>query len=311
MTILIRGLHSIHPAHQHGVVTIGNFDGVHLGHQRLLETLVKRAHDLNAISIVMTFEPQPHEFFSEGNITVPRLTNFREKYYALAAMGVDAVLVVRFDRDFADVSADTFVQDILCTQLRVKHVLVGEDFQFGRDRQGDVTYLQKWGQKLKFTHEIMPTQSIENERISSTRVRQALAHFDGEKVKKLLGRAYTMRGRVCYGTQLGRQLGFPTANIYLHRALTPIHGIFFVRVYGVVDHAWPGAADVGTRPTVGGTRCLLEVHLLDFSRTIYGTYVEVEFCEKLREEERFDNLELLREKIADDVEQTRKYFHHD
>lgn len=308
MTKLIRGLHNIASQHQGGVVTIGNFDGVHLGHQRLLAHLVSKAKVYGMSSTVMTFDPQPLEFFNRSQVTVPRLTNLREKFYHLADCGVDQVLVLSFDESLAALTAHDFVQKILYERLQAKHVLVGEDFRFGSQRLGDCSLLQKLGRECHFTCEMMPMQQIDNERVSSTRLRQALAKFDSAQVKKLLGHAYSMMGRVMYGAQRGRQWGFPTANIYLQRLLTPVQGVYVVRVHGVANQAWPGVANVGVRPTVDGTRCLLEVHLLDFDRDIYRQYVEVEFCGKLRDEKRFADIGLLREQIAEDVRQAREYF---
>lgn len=307
-TKLIRSYYNITPAEQGGVVTIGNFDGVHLGHQQLLAKTVEMAKRQGVPAIVVTFEPHAFEFFSKQAVTIPRLTRLREKYSALAACGVDAVVVLTFNQVLAELSASDFIANLIVHYLRPSHIIVGDDFHFGRMRQGNFELLQQMGKTLGYTAETMPTFLLDGERVSSTRVRKALAEGDLDMAKRLLGRPYSMQGRVAHGNKLGRELGFPTANIFLHRKLTPVHGVYCVKMHGLVDHPWPGAANVGMRPSVDGTRTLLEVHLLDFNQDIYGRYVEVEFCKKLREEERYPNLDILKEHIANDVVATRKYF---
>lgn len=307
MTKLIRGLHNIASAPKQAVVTIGNFDGVHLGHQALLAKVREKARELKTTSLVITFEPQPFEFFAREKMA-PRLTRWREKFCLLEQYGADAVLVIRFNAAFAGLTANEFVQQILGDALQAKHVIVGDDFQFGHGRKGDFEFLQSSGFDAGFTVENMPSVVYEGERVSSTSVRKALANSDHYLVERLLGRPYTMQGRVVYGDKRGRTMGFPTANIYLHRAVTPVQGVYVVRMYGIEDNALPGVANVGIRPTIGGTRTLLEVHLFDFARDIYGRHVSVEFCEKLRDEQRYASLELLIEQIWKDAGQAREYF---
>jgi riboflavin kinase/FMN adenylyltransferase len=305
---LIRSLYNITPAQQGGVVTIGNFDGVHLGHQALLKRAVARARELGVPSLVMTFEPHPFEFFGREKTAVARLTRLREKFRALEACGVDNVLIMTFNQELASKSASDFVKEYLYESLHPVHVMIGDDFHFGRERQGDFVLLTELGRQYGFTSEAMPTLKIDDERVSSTRLRKVLDDGDHRLARRLLGRPYTMQGRVRQGDQLGRQWGFPTANIFLHRAKTPLMGIYTVLVHGLADHPLPGAANLGMRPTVDGTRTLLEVHLLDFNQEIYGRYVEVEFCEKLRDEVRYPSIELLKEQIARDVAVSREYF---
>lgn len=305
---IIRSVHNIKPQHQSAVVTIGNFDGVHLGHQALLKKAIQRARELDVPMIVMTFEPHPFEFFAKDNVSIPRLTRLREKCCALLETGADYVLVLPFNQQLASLSASDFVTQILHDALHTKHVLVGDDFQFGRGRQGSFSLLQQMGKALGFETEFMATVKVEGERVSSTRVRKALADGDHALVKRLLGRPYYMLGKIQHGDKLGRQLGFPTANIFLHRKLAPVSGVYAVLMHDVADQPLPGAANVGSRPTVDGTKTLLEVHLIDFDQDIYGRYVKVEFCEKLREEMRYPNLDLLKDQIAKDVALTRKYF---
>src|SRR5579883_270089 len=291
-TRLIRSLYNITPQQQRGIVTIGNFDGVHLGHQQLIASVVKEAHERKLPSTVITFEPHPFEFFQQANLTIPRLTRLREKFCALAQCGIDNVLILPFNQELAKKTSTQFVNDILGEALHVQHVIIGDDFHFGYQRQGNIHLLREMGKDLGFTVEAMATVLIEGDRVSSTRVRHALAIGDHGLVKKLLGRPYSMLGRIREGDQLGRQWGYPTANIFLHRRLTPVRGVYTVYVYGIADHPLPGTAYIGMRPTIDGTKALLEVHLLDFDQDIYGRYVRVEFCEKLRDDERFANVEL-------------------
>lgn len=307
-TKLIRGLYNCTFSHQGGVITIGNFDGVHLGHQELIAQVIKKAKELNVPSIVVTFEPHPFEFFSHNELHIPRITRLREKFTDLASTGVDYVLILPFNQKLAKTPAYSFIADVLFAHLKPQAMIVGDDFHFGYQRQGDFSFLRKMGAELGFDVSTMPTFHLDGERVSSTRVRNALGQGDLTLATQLLGHAYSMQGRIRPGDQLGRRLGFPTANIYLHRKLTPVKGIFTVFMHGILAHPIPGVANVGTRPTLDGTRTLLEVHLLDFNQELYGRYVKVEFCKKLRDEERFSSLIELQEHIAKDVVEARKYF---
>ncbi len=304
---LIRFLYNLSPSTRGGVLTIGNFDGVHLGHQALLEEVIKEAKKRDVSSTVITFEPHPFEFFAGDKLTIPRITRLREKYTQLAKTGIDNIVILEFNQSLADLSASDFVS-LLQQALYPCHIVIGDDFRFGKGREGDFQLLATKGKELGFSLAAMPTFELAGERVSSTRVRKALMQDDLALASQLLGRPYTMQGRVRHGDALGTQLGFPTANIHLHRRLTPVKGIFTVYMRGLSDKPLPGVANIGTRPTVGGTRTLLEVHLLDFNQNIYGRYIEVEFCQKLREEERYPSLELLKEQIARDVEAAREYF---
>jgi riboflavin kinase/FMN adenylyltransferase len=307
-TELIRGLYNISPQHQGCVVTIGNFDGVHRGHQALLARVKERAKQLQVPSLVMTFEPQPAEFFAKDKPKVPRLTRFREKFRALARSGVDKVLVLPFNQWVADLSAEQFVEQVLYQGCGAKDIIIGDDFRFGRARQGDFAFLKQISEQYGFGVEEMPTLMDNEERISSTRIRQALGEANHTLAERFLGRPYAMEGRVVHGDKLGRSFGFPTANIHLHREATPVQGIYTVRMHGLAAAPLPGVANVGTRPTVGGTRSLLEVYLFNFNQDIYGRYVCVEFCEKQRDEERYDNLDLLIQQMQKDADQARHYF---
>jgi riboflavin kinase/FMN adenylyltransferase len=307
-TKLFRSLCNITPEQQAGVITIGNFDGIHLGHQQLIAKTVEKAKELNVPSVVVTFEPHAFEYFAGQNVVVPRLTRLREKFCHIAKYGVDNVVILTFNHELANKSASDFVTEVLHTGFAPVHVVVGDDFHFGHERRGDFTLLKQWGNKLGFTVEALSTVTINDERVSSTRVRKALAAGDHALVRQLLGRSYSMMGRVRHGDKRGREFGFPTANIFLHRKLTPVRGVYTVLMHGIADRPLPGVANIGIRPTVDGTRTLLEVHLLDFNQDIYGCYVEVEFCEKLRDEARYANLDLLKAQIAKDVIAAQNYF---
>ena len=308
MTQLMRGVKNIPARLRGGVVAIGNFDGVHKGHQALLADVLAAAKQLNAPALVVTFEPQTSEFFSAGKAPAPRLTRLREKFHALVKLGMDGVLVLHFTQQFAQMSAAEFIDEVLVAGLGVRQVMVGDDFRFGKGRQGNYAFLQEQGARQGFTVSTMPPFLLHNERVSSTLVRQALATGEDCLVKRLLGHPYFMEGRVVRGDQRGRTIGFPTANIFLHRKVAPIHGVYVVRMHGIGATPLPGVANIGTRPTVSGTRSLLEVHLFDFDADIYQRQVRVEFCKKLRDEQRFANFDLLKEQIWRDAANARDYF---
>jgi len=307
-TQIIRGLHNIHPNHRGCVVTIGNFDGMHVGHQTILARLKENAKRLMAPSCVITFEPQPREFFAKDQLNVPRLMRWSEKYYALSQLNIDYLLVIQFNKQFSILSSIDFIKEILVNQLAIKSILVGDDFRFGKGREGDFHFLKKSGEIFDF--EVEDTQSIflNNERVSSTAIRKALINGNHHLAEQLLSHPYTMMGKVVHGDKVGRELGFPTANIFLHRSVSPLQGIYVVRMHGLSNKGLPGVANVGMRPTVNGTRMLLEVYLLNFNENIYGKRVCVEFCKKLRDEERYPTLDLLKIQIAKDVEAAKDFF---
>ena len=302
---LIRGWHNLKPRHRGCVLTIGNFDGVHRGHQALLKNLLEHSAALKLPSVVITFEPQPNEYFRRDK-KITRLMRLREKIQALDEAGVDRLLVGYFNGAFAQVSAEDFVRDYLVGRLGVKHIIVGDDFRFGFERRGDVQLLSSMGELHGFTVQKMMTTSDHDERVSSTLVRESLEAGNLERAEQLLGHRYSLSGRVIHGDKLGRTLGFPTANIYLHRLYTPVHGIFAVLVAGLGSTLRQGVASVGTRPTVGGTKVILEVFLFDFDEDIYGRHLRVHFVAKHRDEEKFPTVEAMRVQIAEDVEWARK-----
>ncbi len=299
--VLIRNLSQLRPRHQNCVATIGNFDGVHLGHQTVLQQLTTKAARLQLPTVVIIFEPQPQEFFAPNQAPAP-LTRRREKHIAMHGYGVDKVLCLHFDERLAALSADTFIEQILVKGLGIQHLVIGDDFKFGQGREGHFATLQQAGKDYDFSIESQHTFILGNERVSSTRIRQALMQGDLEGARALLGRPYSMYGRVRHGQQIGRTIGFPTANIFLHRQVSPLSGVFAVTLHGVADNALAGIANLGTRPTLKGTQLVLEVHLFNFKKTIYGHYVEVEFVQKLRDEQRFSSIEILKQQIDKDIQ---------
>lgn len=292
------------------ILTIGNFDGVHRGHQALLERLTAHARKMALPAAVLTFEPHPREFFAPDQAPA-RLTSLREKLNLLERGGVDHVYVCRFDARLAALSAETFIERILVRGLSTRHLMIGDDFRFGKGRGGDFALLQRAGSMHRFGVEAMATLDWEGERVSSSAVRDALEAGDIEHASRLLGRPYCIAGRVVAGEQIGRQLGFPTTNVQLKRKRLPLAGVFAVTLAGVpgVSQALPGAASLGVRPTLGaGLSPVLEVHLLNFDRSIYGAHVTVNFLHRLRDEAKYNNLEALKAQIVLDVEATRNYF---
>lgn len=304
---LIRGLQNIRPKHHGCVATIGNFDGVHLGHQAVLGQLAEKAAELCLPTTLITFEPQPMEYFMPDKVPA-RLTRFREKMLALQRYSVDRVCCLSFNDKLAKLTAEDFIEQVLVEKLGVKYLVVGDDFRFGMNRAGNFEMLIAAGKKHDFQVVSMHTFEIDAERVSSTRIRKALEKGDMSEAEKLLGRRYRMSGRVAHGEKLGRELGFPTANIHLHRQASAIQGIFVVEVFGLDDEPLQGVASVGTRPTVNETKTLLEVYLFDFDQDIYGRHIQVSFLKKLRDEEKFNSLDELKEKIQWDVEQAQAYF---
>lgn len=308
----INGLSALESRHHGCVATIGSFDGVHRGHRVLLEQLRQRATELALPSLVMIFEPQPYEFFSREQAPA-RLTRLREKVLALFDAGVDRVLCVKFDRLFRSLTAAEFVDQVLIRQLGIAHLVVGDDFRFGCDRTGDFPFLQKRGAESGFSVCDTKTQLEANARISSTRIRQLLQEDRIAEAAALLGREYSVTGRVTHGQQLGRKLGFPTANLALGRCRAPVQGVYAVtaavREAGESRVWMNGVANVGLRPTVsGGRKPLLEVHLLDRAIDLYGCCLEVRFQHKLRAESRFESLEALQQQIARDIASARQWF---
>ncbi|MDE9427585.1 bifunctional riboflavin kinase/FAD synthetase [Xenorhabdus bovienii] len=303
---LIRGVHNIRARHHGCVLTIGNFDGVHRGHQALLKHLKQEGLRSGLPTIVMIFEPQPLEVFAADKAPA-RLTRLRDKIRYLSQYGVDYLLCVKFDRNFAANSPEAFVSRLLVEKLGVKFLAIGDDFRFGKNRLGDFHYLQQAGKQYGF--DIASTDSFCDSglRISSTAIRQALQDDDLALAETLLGHPYSISGRVVHGNRLGRTIGFPTANLPLKRLVAPVKGVYAVEVYGLGDKPLPGVANIGNRPTVAGLGQQLEVHLIDTQMDLYGRHIDVVLRKKLRDEQRFASLDALKQQIANDVVAARDY----
>ncbi|MGY3927120.1 bifunctional riboflavin kinase/FAD synthetase [Aeromonas simiae] len=303
---LIRGIHNLRPRHRGCVLTIGNFDGVHLGHRAVLARLQEKAASLGLPACVMLFEPQPLELFADAKAP-PRLSRLREKAEALQAIGIERLLCVRFNHDFASQSAECFIEELLVGKLGVRYLVVGDDFRFGKGRCGDFHLLEEAGRRFGF--EVISTQSfsLSRQRVSSTLVREALAAGRMAEVEMMLGRPYSISGRVAHGDKLGRTIGFPTANLALKRRVAPVSGVYAVEVL-CSGKTFPGVANVGQRPTLNGTQARLEVHLFDFSGDLYGQQVQVMLHHKLREEQKFPSFDALRAQIERDAQAARHWF---
>lgn len=307
MTHLIRGLHNLSTPLAGAVVAMGNFDGLHLGHQSLLLALKTAAKARGLPSVVILFEPQPREFFQKNN-AIPRLMRFREKYLGLKKEGIDYCVCLYFNEALSSLSPEDFVQTVLVEKLNTKTMIVGDDFRFGAKRRGDVNVLKTLGERYHFEVQQINQYQFQGERVSSTTVRNALQAGKMALAKTYTGQYYRLLGKVAHGDKRGRELGFPTANIFLHRHLVALSGIYAVNVYGVGQDVYQGVAYVGTRPVFNGTRVIMEVHLFDFDGSLYGKNLEVEFLHKIRDDQHFDSIEKLIEQIKQDIREARAYF---
>ena len=305
---IVRGLHNVRPEHRHCAVTIGNFDGVHHGHQALLRLLTRKAGEKNVHSCLLSFDPLPHEYFSAGK-PAPRLTSARERYTSIleldASIRPELLLILRFDTTLAQMTAEEFVSKILVDALAVKAVVIGDDFRFGRGRSGDYAFLKSAGDRFGFEVVALSTHSVDNMRVSSTGIRQALLENRLQDAERMLGRPYRICGRVAHGDKRGRTIGFPTANIRLNRPAIPLSGVYLVTLCSPQLGDVTGIANLGKRPTVDGARDQLEVHLFDFDKDIYGMNICVSFHQKIRDERKFDSFEALRQQIERDVVRAR------
>lgn len=301
-----RGLHNTRSFPQGCVLTIGNFDGVHRGHQQVLSRLTSSAASLNLPAAVMVFEPQPKEYFDLEQAPA-RLSSLAEKIELLADCGIDALACMAFNKRFMSLSAEEFVKQVLVDGLNVKALIVGDDFKFGCDRSGDFKYLQLAGKKYGFT--VQDTQTVQqgNLRVSSTEIRAALEQGDLTQAESLLGREFAISGRIAHGQKLGRTLGVPTANVILKRHKTPLVGVYAVQVVTSVG-TFNGVANIGMRPTVGALVPILEPHLFDFSGDLYGQRLKVVFKHKIRDEKRFNGLDELKAAIYSDIEIAKNFF---
>ena len=298
---IIRGIANIKNQISQCVLTLGNFDGVHLGHQQLINHLITQGKRLNLPTVVMLFEPQPLEFFCPDNAP-SRLTSFQEKVILIEKLGIDYIIAIPFNQTFAKMSADNFIQDWLINKLQAKYIAIGDDFRFGYERKGDINLLEHYAQTYGFAVESIPTFVFDHLRVSSTAVRKALSNNDFQLAHCLLGRNYAIAGRVIHGNALARQLGFPTANIHLHRKKPALQGVYLVKVKNSCSQqSYHGIANIGIRPTIEGKKAILEVNLFDFSGDLYGQYLDVTFVKKLRDEKKFNSLTELKEQITQDV----------
>ncbi len=307
---LIRGLYNLKQPLPASAVTIGNFDGVHRGHQLVISQLKRVAEQTSLPTVVIIFEPQPIEYFAPGRAP-KRLARFREKIAYLKGQQIDYLLCLHFDARLAEQSAEDFVQKILLESLNTRHLVIGDDFHFGKNRQGNFEFLQQNSARFGFTVDETETLMDDGERVSSTRIRECIEQGNFEKAAQLLGRPYSLSGRVAHGQKLGRQLGYPTINIKMGDKTLIVKGIFAVRVKGIDNRVLEGVASIGTRPTVAGVDTILEVYILDFDQDVYGYSVEVEFLHKLRDEQKFDSLEELTVHIGRDTENAIAYFRRD
>jgi riboflavin kinase / FMN adenylyltransferase len=300
---LIRGLHNL--KNQTGcALTIGNFDGVHVGHQEIIKKLVSTAKNLNVPSLVVSFSVTPESFFGRPKA---RLSSFRDKHLYLKSLGVDKHLLIRFNGAFSQISAHSFIDDVLVKKIKIKYCYVGDDFRFGKDRLGDCDMLQERSIGHGFNVERVASVSIDNKRVSSSAIRKLLSLGDFQTAEKFLGRPFSISGRVAHGDKQGRTIGFPTANISIRRNLSPVLGVFSVLIK-INNINYKGVCNVGKRPTLGGLKVLLEVFIFDFNQEIYGGCVTVFFKQKCREEIKFNSLEELKNQIKEDVKDSKQYF---
>jgi riboflavin kinase/FMN adenylyltransferase len=307
---LIRGLYNLTHPIPASAVTIGNFDGVHRGHQLVISQLKQVAGAASLPTVVIIFEPQPIEYFAPDKAP-KRLARFREKIAYLKAQRIDYLLCLHFDHKLTAQSAEDFVQQILVNSLNTKHLVIGDDFHFGKNRQGNFQFLKDNCERYGFMVDETETLMIDGERVSSTRIRESIQQGDFEKAAELLGRPYSLSGRIAHGQKLGRELGYPTINIKMGDKTLIVKGIFAVNVKGLDNRVLEGVASIGTRPTVNGVDTILEVYILDFDRDVYGCSVEVNFLHKIRNEEKFDSLEELAAHITQDTEKAKAFFKRD
>ena len=303
---LIRGLHNIKPGHRDCVLTIGNFDGVHLGHQAVLAQVKQIAAALGLPAVVMVFEPQPLELF-KPDAAPARLTRFREKYHWLARLGLDRLLCVNFNADFAGQEPQAFIEQLLLGKLGVRHLIVGDDFCFGKNRAGNFALLQQAAARYGFGLTSTASLKQDDQRVSSTLIRRALEQNDLTQAEQMLGRPFSLMGRVRHGEKVGRQLGFPTANVWLYRNKLPVRGVYAIEAFTAHGH-FHGVANIGARPTLKGKQEQLEAHFFDFQGDLYGQQIEVLLRHKLRAERKFASLAELQQQIQLDAAAARQFF---
>ncbi len=300
---LIRGLHNLKQL-SGCVLTIGNFDGVHIGHQELLKKLVATSKKQGLPSLVVSFSITPETFFGRPKA---RISSFRDKHLFLQSLGVDKHLLIKFNKAFSEISATDFINKVLVEKIGVHHCFIGDDFRFGKGRKGDFSMLKKASLENKFTVEKIGSISIKGRRVSSSEIRKLLTNGDFKTAESFLGRPFSISGKVASGEQIGRTIGFPTANISIKRKLSPVLGVYSVLI-AHMSKTYDGVCNVGKRPTLGGTKTLLEVFIFDFDEEIYGDYVTVVFKQKCRDEKKFSSFDELKKQIQKDVEKSRLFF---
>lgn len=300
---LIRGLQNL-PPQTASVVTIGNFDGVHIGHQKIILRLIQKSKKMGVPSVLISFSPTPQQFFDHEQAA---LSSFKEKHALLSALGLDMHLIIRFNQAFSQLEAQDFVQQILLNKLGMKHCLIGDDFRFGKGRVGDFTLLQNLSKIKDFSLEKTPSILHNNCRISSSEIRSLLAQGKLQSASQMLGCEISITGKIIHGLKNGRNIGFPTINIPIKRKISPIHGVFavIVELDGVT---YQGVCNIGNRPIIGGTKTLLEVFLFDFNQQVYGLEAKTIFKHKIRDERNFDDFSTLKKQIKIDVTDAKKYF---
>lgn len=307
---LIRGIHNIRPRHHGCVATIGNYDGVHLGHTEIIKLVRRKAAELGQPSAVIIFEPQPEEFFARGDPPA-RLSRLREKFRLIEGRGIDRLVVFRFNAALAALKPEHFVRNLLVDKLGVKAMIIGDDFRFGRARSGDFNLLVRLGRSYGFEVQQTPPFLFIGKRISSTYIRYLLRHGYMGEAQRMLGHPFTMEGRVVHGHKRGREWGFPTMNLDLHRRQCPIAGIFAVKVHGLRDEPLNGVAYAGSRPIIDDPRWVLEVHVFDFDEECYGTRITVQFVDRIRDDIAFASFEAMAEQIARDCTSARQILEFD
>lgn len=300
---IIRGLHNL-KQHSGSVVTIGNFDGVHIGHQQIISRLVAKAKTLQLPSILISFTPTPQSFFGREQSV---LTNFKQKHHQLKKLGLDVHLIITFNQKFSQLSADSFIQEVLLAKLGVKFCLIGDDFRFGSGRTGDFKLLQSFAQQHDF--QVENTQSVlcGSQRASSSKIRDFLAQGELQLAAQMLGREFCISGKIIHGKQLGRTIDFPTINIPIKRNISPVLGVFAVQIH-LLGKTFNGVANIGKRPTVNGENILLEVFLFDFNQMVYGEFANVVFKQQIRQEQKFDSFDQLKAQIKLDVKTAKDFF---
>ena len=304
---LIRGLHNIRVRHRQCVATVGNFDGIHLGHQYLIRRLSLLADKYRLSAVIIIFEPQPQEYFAPAQAPA-RLTRLREKIDEMGKLSVDRLVCLRFNQALASQPPELFVRQLLINKLAIRYLIVGDDFRFGHHGRGDYALLESMAKQCDYTLEHVETYMYQGQRISSTKIRQALANGDLHLAQQLLGRRYTLSGRVIQGEKRGRKLGFPTANVALHRLHSPLRGVYVTQVHGLGQTVYKAVTSIGNKPMFAGDTISMETHILAFDANIYARHIKVEILQKLRAEKKFPSVAELKQAMATDVEEARLYF---